>query len=63
MSGNISRRDPGIALAVATPPLGSTNGSRRPWMTSVGAATDPNAAVRSGLAAIAMIWWTTPAGS
>ena len=62
MSGYMTSRAPGMAFAVAMPPDGVTSGSTRPWITKVGAVTEPRARVRSGLAAIAMVWRAVPAG-
>ena len=54
---------PGMAWAVARPPLTFTSGSSAPCNTSVGTETDRSAAVRSPDAAIAASWRATPAGS
>ena len=54
MSGNMRSLECRIARAVATPPLGVTRRSRRPWITNVGQVTDRSPLVRSGLAPIAM---------
>ena len=62
MSGNINSREPGIAAAVAVPPLGRTNLSINPWMTSAGRSSLRSAGVRSGLAMMAAVWRPVPAG-
>ncbi len=63
MSGYMTRRDPGIALAVAMPPDGMTSGSSRPCTTSVGACTRRRSHVRAGLALMAIVWRAAPAVS
>ena len=62
MSGYITSRAPGTALAVATPPLGFTSGSTKPCTTSVGTFSLRSPGVRSGLAAIAAVWRAAPSG-
>src|ERR1039457_515255 len=60
--GTMTSSEPGIALAVASPPLGVTRGSASPWMTTVGTVTAPKAAVRSPPAMTAASCRAAPTG-
>ena len=60
---NTTSSAPGIAPAVARPPLTSTSGSSAPCSTSVGTETDRSAAVLSPDAAMATSCRPTPIGS
>ena len=60
--GIIHSDAPGMAAAVARPPLGSTSGSASPWITSVGTSNSRNPEVRSGDARMAARWRGNAAG-
>ena len=53
MPENPTKREPGMARAIARPPLGATSGSCSPWMTSAGTVMRRRSAVRFGWLALA----------
>jgi hypothetical protein len=53
---------PGMAAAVARPPLTPIMRSLSPWMTRAGTRTDRSRAVRSPEATAATCWRMAPAG-
>ena len=63
MPENPTKREFGIALAIASPPLGATKGSWSPWMISVGTPMRCNSLVRFGWLPIAASCRRSPAGS
>jgi hypothetical protein len=58
-----TRREPGMASAVARPPDGATSRSAVPWMTTVGTVTLRRSVVRSLAAMMAASWRPGPAAS
>jgi hypothetical protein len=63
MPENPTKREPGMALATARPPLGATSGSCSPCMTNAGTAIRRRSAVRFGWLALAASCRRYPSGS
>ena len=63
MPENPANRECGIALVIASPPLGATSGSCSPWMTSVGTVIRRRSAVRFGWLTLAASCRRAPSGS